>query len=88
MDQIHVRNWLECIHKGQRDTHCTAEQSYQHAIACIMADRALHSGRRQVWEEKSRTIREAWQLLAKTVVGQLYSNRAAWFCVSRRLQCP
>lgn len=58
MDQIHVRNWLECIHKGQRETHCTAEHGYQHAVACIMADRALHRGRRQTWDEMSRAIRE------------------------------
>jgi predicted dehydrogenase len=58
MDHIHVANWLGCIHQGKRQTHCTAEHGYQHAIACIMADRALHSGRRQLFEEKSRTIRE------------------------------
>jgi predicted dehydrogenase len=58
MDHIHIRNWLECIHKNQRQTNCTAEHGYQHAIACILADRALHSGRRQVFDEKARTIRE------------------------------
>ncbi len=58
MDHIHMRNWLECIHRGDRQTNCTPEHGYQHAIACIMADRALHTGRRQVFDEKSRTIRE------------------------------
>jgi predicted dehydrogenase len=58
MDQIHMRDWLTCVHKGQRETHCTAEHGYQHAVACIMADRALHSGRRMVFDEGSRTIRE------------------------------
>jgi len=58
MDQIHMRNWLECVAKGQRQTHCTAEHGYQHAVACIMADRALHSGRRITFDEKTRTIRE------------------------------
>lgn len=56
MDQIHMRNWLECVAKGQRQTHCTAEHGYQHAIACIMADRALHSGRRVTFDEKTRTM--------------------------------
>src|SRR5262249_44953535 len=58
MDQIHMRNWLECVRAGRRDTHCTAEHGYQHAIACIMADRALRSGRRMVYDEGTRTIRE------------------------------
>jgi predicted dehydrogenase len=58
MDHIHVRNWLECVHKGKRETHCTAEHGYQHAVACILADRALHRGKRQVFDEKKRTIRE------------------------------
>jgi predicted dehydrogenase len=56
MDQIHMRNWLECIHAGRRQTHCTPEHGYQHAIACIMADRALHTGRRVVLDERNRTI--------------------------------
>ena len=58
MDQIHMRNWLECIRAGRRQTHCTPEHGYQHAVACIMADRALRSGRRVVFNERSRTIQE------------------------------
>lgn len=58
MDQIHMRNWLECAHKGQRQTHCTAEHGYQHAIACIMATQSLRSGKRLTFDEKTRTIRE------------------------------
>src|SRR5207245_9970463 len=58
MDHIHIENWLDCIHAGRRDTHCTAEHGYQHAVACIMADRALHTGRRMLFDPKSRTIQE------------------------------
>jgi predicted dehydrogenase len=58
MDQIHMRNWLECIRAGRRQTHCTPEHGYQHAIACIMADRALHRGRRVVFNERLRTVQE------------------------------
>jgi len=58
MDQIHMSNWLACVRKGDKNTNCTAEHGHQHAIACIMADRALHSGRRVFFDEKSRTIRE------------------------------
>ncbi len=58
MDLIHMSNWLDCTRNGQRQTHCTAEHGYQHAVACIMADRALHTGRRMVFDERARTIRE------------------------------
>jgi predicted dehydrogenase len=58
MDQIHMGDWLSCVRKGEKKTRCTAEHGYQHAVACIMADRALHAGRRVLFEEKTRAIRE------------------------------
>lgn len=58
MDHVHMRNWLDCVRQGQRQTHCTAEHGYQHAVACIMADRALHRGRRMRFDATARTIRE------------------------------
>jgi predicted dehydrogenase len=58
MDSIHMSNWLSCVRKGDRKTNCTAEHGYQHAVACIMADQALHSGKRVLFDEKARTIRE------------------------------
>ncbi len=58
MDVIHVRDWLECVRKGDPATHCTAEHGYQHAIACIMADEALHAGQRMVFDEKARKIKK------------------------------
>jgi predicted dehydrogenase len=58
MDTIHMRNWLACARSGERKTNCTAEHGYQHAIACIMADQALHSGKRLLFDEKTKAIRE------------------------------
>jgi predicted dehydrogenase len=58
MDSIHMNDWLACARKGDRKTHCTAEHGYQHAVACIMADQALHSGKRVRFDEKTREIRE------------------------------
>ncbi len=58
MDHIHIENWLDCVHAGRRDTHCTPEHGYQHAVACIMADRALYTGRRMVFDKKRRMTRE------------------------------
>lgn len=58
MDHIHMRDWLQCARAGKKETNCTPEHGYQHSIACIMADRALNTGKRQVFDEKSRMIRE------------------------------
>jgi predicted dehydrogenase len=58
MGVLHLANWLSCCHKGERKTACTPEHGYQHAIACIMADRALHGGRRETFDEKSSAIKE------------------------------
>jgi predicted dehydrogenase len=58
MDIIHMRNWLECVRRDDRQTNCTAEHGYQHAVACILADRALQTGQRMVYDETARTIRK------------------------------
>jgi hypothetical protein len=53
-----MADWLVCVRKGERKTACTAEHGYQHAVACIMADQALHAGRRVRYDEKSRKVVE------------------------------
>lgn len=54
---LHMRNWLDCVRQGVKQTHCTPEHGYAGAVACIMATEALHSGRRVVYDEQARTIR-------------------------------
>jgi predicted dehydrogenase len=56
---LHVRDWLACVHQGKRATNCTPEHGHAHAVACIMAQRALQSGRRMMFDATSRSIREA-----------------------------
>jgi hypothetical protein len=34
------------------------EAGYQHSVACIMADRAWETGRRQIYDRQKREIRE------------------------------
>jgi predicted dehydrogenase len=58
MLHLHMRDWLACVHQGKRATNCTPEHGYAHAIACIMAQRALSSGRRTIFDPPSRSIRE------------------------------
>jgi hypothetical protein len=55
---LHLRDWLECVHRGNRQTHCTPEHGYAHAVACILADQALHRGRRMTFNPVTRSISE------------------------------
>lgn len=55
---LHVKNWVECVLKGERKTNCTPEHGHYGAVACIMAAQALHSGRRMVYDETARVISE------------------------------
>jgi len=52
----HFLDWLQCIHSRKR---CNADidAGYQHAVACIMAMKALDTGRRQVYDRQAREIR-------------------------------
>ncbi|MBY0227704.1 MAG: Gfo/Idh/MocA family oxidoreductase, partial [Gemmataceae bacterium] len=59
MDSLHMADWLACARKGSKETACTAEHGHQHAVACIMADLALRSGKRQKYDEKTRAVSEA-----------------------------
>ncbi len=59
MEQIHLRNWLECAAAAKKNTTCTPEHGYQGSIACLMAARALASGRRQLFDKTARVIRDA-----------------------------
>jgi predicted dehydrogenase len=58
MLHLHVRDWLACVHQKNQQTRCTAEHGYAHAVACILADRALRGGRRMVFDPVKRSIRE------------------------------
>jgi predicted dehydrogenase len=58
MDALHMADWLACVRRGSKATRCTAEHGYQHAVACVLADRALHAGKRMVFDERTRAIRE------------------------------
>lgn len=54
----HMRNWVESVRAGKQPT-ATVMCGYQHAIAIIMATRALDTGRRQYFDPEKRTITEA-----------------------------
>lgn len=54
----HMRNWVECVRSGKQPT-APVQAGYQHAIALVMAVRALDTGRKQVFDPERRTITEA-----------------------------
>src|SRR5205085_2269283 len=53
--ESHMGNWLACIRTRRQpnaDVHC----GHQHAIATIMADLAMYSGRRERWNAEEKKI--------------------------------
>lgn len=53
----HFLNWLECL-RSRKTPVAPIEAGYQHAVACILSDRAWQTGRRQVYDRETRTIRK------------------------------
>jgi predicted dehydrogenase len=52
----HFRNWLDCL-RSRETPEASIEAGYQHAVACIMSDRAYETGRRQVFDREKREVR-------------------------------
>jgi predicted dehydrogenase len=53
----HFLNWLECL-RSRKAPVAPIDAGYQHAVACILADCAWDTGRRQVYDHQTRQIRE------------------------------
>jgi predicted dehydrogenase len=53
----HMANWLECL-RSRRPTHCTVDEGFAHSVACIMAARSYHAGRKLYWDARNETILE------------------------------
>ena len=54
--ESHMANWLNCI-RSRKDPNAPIEAGHQHAITAVMAANALHTGRRHVYDAKSRTVK-------------------------------
>ncbi|MFQ5808946.1 MAG: Gfo/Idh/MocA family protein [Armatimonadota bacterium] len=52
----HFLNWLQCLRSREAPV-APIEAGYQHSVACILADRAWETGRRQVYNHNKREIR-------------------------------
>ncbi len=55
LTSAHMRNWMECV-RSRKQTNAPVEAGYNHAIACIMANAAYHTGLRSTFDEKSQEV--------------------------------
>lgn len=55
MSLAHVRNWLECM-RSRREPNAPVEAGYQHAIACVMANAAVRTGRRVTFDAARQEV--------------------------------
>ena len=51
----HMRNWMECV-RSRKETNAPVEAGYAHAIACIMANAAVHTGVKVTFNEKTQEV--------------------------------
>jgi predicted dehydrogenase len=51
----HMRNWMECV-RSRQETHAPVEAGYSHAIACIMTNAAVRTGKKATFDEKRQEV--------------------------------
>ncbi len=51
----HVRNWMECI-RSRKQPNAPVEAGYNHSIATIMANAAVHTGVKVTFDEKTQEV--------------------------------
>lgn len=54
----HFLNWLQCMRDG-KTPHASIDAGYHHAVAVLMAVRSYETGRRIVYDHKSRSLKAA-----------------------------
>jgi hypothetical protein len=54
----HFLDWLQCL-RSRKATNAPIEAGYHHCVPALMAVRAMETGRRQVYDPKSREIGDA-----------------------------
>lgn len=52
----HLKNWIDAIRSGEEPV-APIDAGYAHGVAVIMADEALVTGRRQIWDPQRREVR-------------------------------
>jgi predicted dehydrogenase len=54
----HMKNWLDCV-RSRKPTNADIHAGYSHALAIIMATRALHSGKKVSYDPVKQEMHEA-----------------------------
>ena len=55
LTSTHMRNWMDCV-RSRKETNAPVEAGYAHAIACIMANAAVHTGVKVTFNEKNQEV--------------------------------
>lgn len=56
LTNAHMKNWMDCVRKGDIKTNAPVEAGYCHSIANIMVTAALRTGQRAVFDEKTKQV--------------------------------
>ncbi len=59
MDWLHIENWIDCIRANRLETHADIHAGYAQSVAGVMGYLACHSGKKLLWDEATRSIKEA-----------------------------
>lgn len=51
----HVRNWMECI-RTRKQPNAPVEAGYNHSVACIMTNAAVHAGSKATFNEQTQEV--------------------------------
>ena len=52
----HFLDWFQCM-RNRKQPIAPIEAGYQHSVACIMADQAMQTGKRQIYDHASEEVR-------------------------------
>jgi hypothetical protein len=56
LTNAHMRNWMECVRKGDQKTNAPVEAGYSHSIANIMVTAALRTGQRATFDPVTKQV--------------------------------
>ena len=55
MTSLHMLNWMQCV-RSRNEPNAPARVGFNHSVANIMATKALHTGRRVIWDSQKKDI--------------------------------
>lgn len=56
LTNAHMKNWMDCVRARNLETHAPIEAGYNHSIATIMVNAALHTGQKVTFDEKTQQV--------------------------------